>query len=45
MIMDYNPMFFKDPTRPENAHALAHAVDCITVPIVTGERFSNIYEF
>jgi galactonate dehydratase len=48
MIKDYNPMFVKDPTRPENAHALAHAVDWIAVPIVTGERsatFTNSKPF
>jgi galactonate dehydratase len=39
------PMFVEDPIRPEGADAMARVADRIRVPIATGERFSNIYEF
>jgi galactonate dehydratase len=45
MIEEYNPLFIKDPIRPENADAMARVADRITVPIATGERFSTIYKF
>jgi galactonate dehydratase len=44
-IEDTHPMFVEDPIRPEGPDAMARVADRIRVPIATGERFSNIYEF
>lgn len=44
-IEQYHPMFVEDPLRPESADAMARVADRIPVPIATGERFTNIYEF
>jgi galactonate dehydratase len=44
-IEEYHPMFIEDPMRPEDHDAMARIADRIPIPIATGERFINIYEF
>jgi len=44
-IEPYHPMFIEDPIRPEGPDAMARVADKIHVPIATGERFANLYEF
>jgi len=44
-IEPFHPMFIEDPVRYEDAASMAHVADKIRIPIATGERFSNIYEF
>jgi galactonate dehydratase len=44
-IEQYHPMFIEDPIRPEGPDAMARVAAKIHVPIATGERFANIYEF
>lgn len=44
-IEDTHPMFIEDPIRPEGPDAMARVADKIGIPIATGERFANIYEF
>lgn len=40
-----HPMFIEDPIRPESNDAMARVAAKINIPIATGERFSNLYEF
>ncbi len=44
-IERYHPMFIEDPIRPEGPDAMARVAAKIHVPIATGERFANLYEF
>ncbi len=44
-IEEYHPMFIEDPIRPEGPDAMARVAAKIAVPIATGERFANLYEF
>ncbi|MFO1319534.1 MAG: mandelate racemase/muconate lactonizing enzyme family protein [Burkholderiales bacterium] len=44
-IEDTHPMFIEDPIRPEGPDAMARVADRIPIPIATGERFANLYEF
>lgn len=44
-IEDTHPMFIEDPIRPEGPDAMARVAQKIGIPIATGERFANIYEF
>jgi galactonate dehydratase len=44
-IEQYHPMFIEDPIRPEGPDAMARVAEKIHIPIATGERFSNLYEF
>lgn len=44
-VEPYHPMFIEDPIRPEGPDAMARVADKIHVPIATGERFANLYEF
>lgn len=45
MIERYNPMFIEDPIPPYNPDAMGHVADHMPVPIATGERFINLYQF
>ncbi len=38
-------MFFEDPLRPNSFDAMAWVADHINIPVATGERFINIYQF
>jgi len=44
-IAPFHPMFLEDPMRYEDAAAMARIAEKIQIPIATGERFSNLYEF
>ncbi len=44
-IEEYHPMFIEDPIRPEGPDAMARVAAKIAIPIATGERFANLYEF
>ena len=44
-IERYHPLFYEDPTLPDNFDAMAQIADHIEVPIATGERLHTIFEF
>lgn len=44
-IEDTHPMFIEDPIRPEGPDGMARVAEKIGIPIATGERFANLYEF
>ena len=44
-IETYRPMFFEDPTRPDNFDAMARIAREVDVPIATGERIHTVQEF
>lgn len=41
----FNPMFLEDPIRPDNFDAMAQVAAMSRIPIATGERIHNIFEF
>ena len=41
----YNPMFLEDPVRPDNFDSMARVAAATRIPIATGERIHNIFEF
>lgn len=44
-IEQYHPMFYEDPTLPDNLDAMALIASKISIPIATGERIHSIHEF
>lgn len=44
-VADYRPGWLEDPIRPENIDAMAEVARKSPVPIATGERYFNIYQF
>lgn len=44
-IEQYHPMFYEDPTLPDNFDAMALIASKVSVPIATGERIHTIHEF
>ena len=44
-IERYHPMFYEDPTLPDNFDAMALIASKASVPIATGERIHTIHEF
>ncbi len=44
-IEPYRPLFYEDPTQPDNLDAMAQIAEKIHIPIATGERIHTIYEF
>ena len=44
-IEKYHPMFFEDPTTPDNFDSMALIAEHIDIPIATGERFHTPQEF
>src|SRR5262249_56980560 len=44
-IEPYKPMFYEDPLRPNDPDAMAWVADHIHIPVATGERFFNLYQF
>lgn len=44
-IEQYHPMFYEDPTLPDNFDAMALIASKVSVPIATGERIHTIQEF
>jgi 2-dehydro-3-deoxyphosphogalactonate aldolase len=41
----YDPLWFEEPTPPENYSVLKKVSEAITIPIATGERLSTKYEY
>ena len=41
----YDPLWFEEPTPPENAREMARVASQTTIPIATGERLTTKYEF
>ncbi|RHV66198.1 mandelate racemase/muconate lactonizing enzyme family protein [Clostridium sp. OM02-18AC] len=44
-LEQFNPMFLEDPIRPDNFDAMAQVASASRIPIATGERIHNIFEF
>lgn len=44
-IEPYHPLFYEDPTLPDNLDAMAQIAEKIHIPIATGERIHTIHEF
>jgi len=44
-IEKYDPLWFEEPTPPDNIEAMAHVALKTSIPIATGERLSTKYEF
>ena len=44
-VAEYHPGWLEDPIRPENIDAMADVASKSPVPIATGERYFNIYQF
>jgi len=44
-VRPYRPLFFEEPLRPENIHALGELHKKINIPIATGEMLYTKYEF
>lgn len=44
-VEKYRPMVLEDPIIPDNSDAMAEVARKTNVPIASGERFINIYEF
>lgn len=44
-IEEFHPMFIEDPMRPEDPDSMARIADRIPIPIATGERLDNLFEF
>ena len=44
-IEQYRPMFIEDPIRPEGPEAMARVAEKIHIPIATGERYQDLYQF
>ena len=44
-IEQYHPMFYEDPTLPDNLDAMALIASKTSIPIATGERIHSIHEF
>jgi galactonate dehydratase len=45
VVQPYRPMFFEEPTRPENVQALAGLHRKMRIPLATGEMLYTKYEF
>ena len=41
----YDPLWFEEPTPPENARAMSQVARATSIPIATGERLSTKYDF
>jgi galactonate dehydratase len=44
-VRPYRPLFFEEPLRPENIHAMGELRKKINIPIATGEMLYTKYEF
>lgn len=44
-IEEYLPMFYEDPTTPDNFDSMAYIAEHIDIPIATGERLHTPQEF
>lgn len=41
----YSPLWFEEPTPPENPQAMARVAAATTIPVASGERLTTKYEF
>jgi 2-dehydro-3-deoxyphosphogalactonate aldolase len=41
----FDPLWFEEPTPPENPEAMAQVARATTIPIASGERLTTTYEF
>jgi len=41
----YDPLWFEEPTPPENTAAMARVAQATSIPVATGERLCTKYEF
>jgi len=41
----YDPMWFEEPTPPDNHHGMARVAQNTSIPVATGERLTTKYEF
>lgn len=44
-IEQFHPYFYEDPILPDNLDEMAYVAQHINIPIATGERLHNIWEF
>lgn len=44
-IAPYHPLFFEDPTTPDNFDSMARIAEKIPIPVATGERYHTPQEF
>ncbi len=44
-IAEFRPMFYEDPLTPDSNESMAEVARNIPIPIATGERLHNIWEF
>ncbi len=44
-LEQYDPLWFEEPTPPENVNEMAKVARSTTIPIATGERLTTKYEF
>lgn len=44
-IQEFHPLFYEDPTLPENFDSMALVAEHVDIPIATGERLNNLQEF
>jgi galactonate dehydratase len=44
-LEEFHPFFYEDPILPDNLDAMALVAKKTNIPIATGERLHNIYEF
>ena len=44
-LEQYDPLWFEEPTPPENPEAMARVAAATTIPIAAGERLTTKYEF
>jgi len=44
-LMPYRVLYYEDPLAPESVEALDYVARHVNIPIATGERFYNIYQF
>ena len=44
-IEEFHPMFYEDPTLPDNLDSMALIASKTSIPIATGERIHSIHEF
>tara|TARA_B100000029_G_scaffold462230_1_gene494569 strand:+ start:82 stop:1260 length:1179 start_codon:yes stop_codon:yes gene_type:complete len=44
-LEQFDPLWFEEPTPPENSEEMARVANYTTIPIATGERLTTKYEF
>ncbi|MCR9256893.1 MAG: mandelate racemase/muconate lactonizing enzyme family protein [Alphaproteobacteria bacterium] len=44
-IAPYDPLWFEEPTPPDNPEEMAKVARAVSIPVATGERLTNKFEF